>query len=127
MIWPQGKQRVYAYGAPCDMRKSFNTLSGLVSSMGQEITHGDVFLFVSKNKKRAKVLWFDGTGLCLMAKRLDQGVFAALWGVTSGALELSPNELRLFIEGCKVVGKMQLSPSLIDIDKASHIKSNSFR
>jgi len=37
-----------------------------------------LFLFVSRNRKRAKVLYFDGTGLCLLAKRLEKGRFAAV-------------------------------------------------
>ena len=73
MIAPSTRTRVFAYGAPCDMRKSFNTLSGLVSAMGHDVAAGDVFLFVAKNRKRAKVLWYDATGLVLLAKRLDVG------------------------------------------------------
>ena len=79
MIGPTGRVRVFGYPRPCDMRKSFNTLSGLVLAMECDVTSGDVFAFVSRNRKRAKVLWYDGTGLCLLAKRLDQGLFASLW------------------------------------------------
>jgi transposase len=91
MIGFAGQLRVYAYGAPCDMRKSFNTLTGLVLDMGHNISAGEVFLFVAKNKKRAKVLWHDGTGLCLLAKRIDVGHFAPIWRRVdaNGPLELS--------------------------------------
>ena len=59
---------VWAYGEPCDMRKSFNTLQALVErEMKRELATGDLFVFVPKNRKRAKVLYFDGTGLCLFA------------------------------------------------------------
>ena len=68
-------------------------------------------LFVSRNRIRAKVLLWDGTGLCLYAKRLERGRFACLWRRQEGeTLELSPNELRLFLEGCELVGQMRLSP-----------------
>ena len=64
----------WAYTEVCDMRKSFNTLGALVEQdMKRDVLSGDLFLFVSRNRKRAKVLYFDGTGLCLLAKRLDRG------------------------------------------------------
>ena len=127
MIGPSQRTRVLAYGASCDMRKSFLTLSGLVAAMGHSITAGDVFLFDGKNKRRAKVLWHDGTGLCLLAKRLDQGRFAALWNSQAGDVELTMSELRLLLEGCQLVGKMSLSPPPIDITKASRIGASDFR
>jgi len=120
--------RVFGYPKPCDMRKSFNTLAGLVLTMGHEITDGDVFAFVSRNRKRTKVLWYDGTGLCLLAKRIDVGKFAALWVRDDDeAIALTMNELSLLLEGCTVVGRMALSPSPIDVATASRVASASFR
>jgi len=127
VIGPRSRTRVFAYGAPCDMRKSFNTLSGLVSAMGHDVSAGDVFLFVAKNRKRAKVLWYDTTGLMLLAKRLDVGRFTAIWEADSGEIELTMNELQLLLEGCKVVGRMQLSPPPIDITQASRVSRSDFR
>lgn len=126
MIGPRKQTRVFAYGAACDMRKSFNTLSGLVQEMGHQVAAGDVFLFVSRNRKRAKVLWYDGTGLCLLAKRLDTGKFAAVWDCAQGELELTMSELQLLLEGCEVVGRMPLSPPPIDVAKASRVSRTSF-
>jgi len=106
---------VFAYTEPCDMRKSFNTLSALVEEeMQRSVLTGDLFLFVSRDRKRAKVLYFDGTGLCLLAKRLEKGQFSALWNrkKTSG-LELTPSELALFIEGSESVGRLPMSPPLL--------------
>jgi transposase len=60
---------VYAYGEPVDMRKSFNTLSALVVGLGREVLSGHFFLFVGRDRKRAKVLFFDGTGLCLLSNQ----------------------------------------------------------
>lgn len=126
MIGLEHRARVFAYGGPCDMRKSFNTLSGLVSSMGHEVAAGDVFLFISKNRKRAKVLWYDGTGLCLLCKRLDQGHFSAVWQNAAEELQLSVSELRLLLEGCEVVGRMPLSPPPVDVGRASRISPTDF-
>jgi transposase len=103
--------RVFAYAGPVDMRKSFNTLAALVHQMGQDLLVGDAFLFVSKRRNRAKVLWFDGTGLCLLAKRLEKGRFAAIWDrIHRGAGAMTVSELSLFLEGCELLGHRALSP-----------------
>ena len=61
--------------------KGFDGLCALVSQgLQRDPLNGDVFVFVSRNRVRAKVLHFDGTGLCVYAKRLERGRFAALWG-----------------------------------------------
>jgi transposase len=105
-------RRVHAYGEPVDMRKGFDGLYALVvESLGRDPLSGDLFLFVSRNRIRAKVLQWDGTGLCVYAKRLEKGRFARLWDVAvDGEVELSASELQLFLEGCEWVGRMPLSP-----------------
>jgi transposase len=108
--------RVFAHAAPTDLRKGFDGLAALVvEHLGRQATSGDLYLFVSRDRLRAKVLWWDGTGLCIHAKRLEQGRFAALWGrLREGQVELSAAELALFLEGCREVGRRPLSPPLVD-------------
>lgn len=113
MLGTTRKLTVYAYGQPCDMRKSFDTLSALVKEgMGGEVLSGDVFLFVGRDRKRAKALFFDGTGLCLYAKRLEKGRFAAVWKRerTGPSVRLTLPELTLFLEGSQLVGQKAVSP-----------------
>lgn len=105
-------RRAYAFAAPVDMRKGFEGLWGLCTQrLGRDVLSGDLFVFVGRDRRRAKVLLFDGTGLCLYHKRLLRGRFACLWR-DPGALELplSPSELELFLEGCALVGTQPLSP-----------------
>jgi transposase len=112
------KLTVYAYGQPCDMRKSFDTLSALVKEgMGGEVLSGDVFLFVGRDRKRAKALFFDGTGLCLYAKRLERGHFAAVWKRerTGASVRLTLPELTLFLEGSQLVGQQAVSPAAAEV------------
>jgi len=78
--------------------------------MERELLDGDLFLFVSRDRKRAKVLYFDGTGLCLLAKRLERGQFAAPWKQRRKEMTLS--ELALFIEGSEA-SRGPLSPPLL--------------
>jgi transposase len=107
---PRGVE-VFIYDEPCDMRRSFDKLSLLVESeMKRKLTDGDLFLFVSRDRKRAKVLYFDGTGLCLFSKRMTSERFAAPWKMTRRELTLS--ELSLFIEGASAV-RQRLSPPVL--------------
>lgn len=104
------KLRVFAHSGPVDMRKSFYTLAALVEAGGHEVVAGDAYLFVGRCRRRAKVLWFDGTGLCLLAKRLEQGRFAAVWERErdGGLVDLTTSELMVFLEGSEVVGRASI-------------------
>jgi len=113
-----GNVNVWVATQPVDMRKSFDTLSALVTEgMGGQVLSGDVFLFVGRNRKRAKALFFDGTGLCLYAKRLEKGRFAAVWKRTQQGqpVELTLPELTLFFEGSEWVGQKALSPAAAEL------------
>jgi transposase len=107
---------VYAFDEPCDMRKSFDTLTALVTEhMKHDVLAGDLYLFVSRDRKRSKVLYFDGTGMCLFAKRLEKGQFTATWKRAKSArgLAMRLSELSLFVEGSEVAARMPLSLSLL--------------
>lgn len=112
MRWHGRRVTVHAYGKPTDMRKGFDGLSALVTQhLGRDPLSGDVFLFVSANRVRAKVLHFDGTGLCVYAKRLERGRFAALWRDDSAApITLTVSELDLFLDGSTLIGRVALTP-----------------
>jgi len=73
MIGSTRQVTVWAYGAPADLRKGFDGLSALVTHrLERDPLSGDCYLFVNATRKRAKVLLWDGTGLCIYAKRLEQ-------------------------------------------------------
>jgi transposase len=59
------------------------------------------------------VLVWDGTGLCIFQKRLERSRFAKLWRSDGDAVVLTSTELALFIEGCDLVGRRSLSPSIV--------------
>ena len=116
MIWGGHSVRVFASREPVDLRKGFESLSALVrAGLGHDPTSGDLYLFVSRNRLRAKVLLWDGTGLCLYTKRLEAGRFAALWERPGGKeVELTSAELSLFLDGCELVGRERLSRARVD-------------
>jgi transposase len=82
-----------------DMRKGFDGLSALVQHvLKRDPFSGHVFVFRGKRGDRLKLLWWDGQGLCLYYKRLEQGRF--IWpSVVDGAVHLTQSELALLLEG----------------------------
>jgi transposase len=67
--------RVFVAAAPIDMRGSFDALAGAVRGLGLDPIDGHLYLFLNKRRRIAKALWFDGSGWCILAKRLEAGSF----------------------------------------------------
>jgi transposase len=107
--------RVFAYPEAVDLRKGYDGLFGLVrAGLGRDPLSGDLFLFASRRRNGCKVLFWDGTGLCLFQKRLERGRFASLFNSDGNTLQLTASELALFIEGCELVGRRSLSPGIVE-------------
>lgn len=67
--------RVFVAVEPVDMRGSFDALAGAVRRLGLDPVDGHLYLFLNKRRRLAKALWFDGSGWCVLAKRLEAGSF----------------------------------------------------
>jgi len=82
-----------------DMRKGIDGLAMLVQEVLKKSPHsGHMFVFRGGRADRIKILWWDGTGLCLFAKRLERGRF--VWPLTrEGAAVLTPAQLSMLCEG----------------------------
>ena len=82
-----------------DLRRGFTGLSGMVQTkLDQDPFSGHVFVFRGRRGHLIKVLWWDGDGLCLFAKRLERGRF--VWPqATSGTVSLSRAQLSMLLEG----------------------------
>ncbi len=108
--------KIYLSLAPCDMRKGFDGLSAQVRNILQlDPFSGAVFLFRGKRGDRLKALVWDGSGLCLYAKRLERGKF--VWPhAHEGALRLSAAQLAMLLEGLNwkqaIVHDEVITPSL---------------
>jgi transposase len=115
MRWSGRRVTVYAYADAVDMRKGFDGLSALVTAgMQRDPLNGDLYIFVSRDRVRAKVLHWDGTGLCVYAKRLERGRFARLWREDGDApVTLTVSELDLFLDGSTQVGRVALAPPAV--------------
>ena len=99
--------KIYLALKPCDMRKGFQGLSEIATEhLGQELAQQALFAFVNKRRNRLKLLYFDGTGLWVAAKRLEQGTFS--WPASNQAndkkLKLAPQALQLLLDGIDLKG-----------------------
>ena len=118
MIGSTRNVRVYGANAPVSMRNGIEGLAAIARhDLKRNPLSGDLFLFVGPTRRLAKVLYFDGTGMCLFYKRLEKGRFAALWrDADSSQVELTMTELTLFLEGSQLVGRFPVSPTAIGDD-----------
>jgi transposase len=113
MIGTTRQIRIWACDQPVNMRKSFDGLHAVARNhMGREPLEGDMFLFVARDRKQARVLYWDGTGLVVIAKRLERGRFNAPWedGDRQRPWQLTYTELALFLEGSRLAGRFEVSP-----------------
>ena len=84
--------KIWVACGPTDMRRGFDGLAMMVQDvLKQNPFGGHLFVFRGKRADRIKVLWWDGTGLCLYAKRLER----SLWGVHVYARDFGKNEVAL--------------------------------
>ena len=97
-LFPVGT-RIWIAAGVRDMRRGFHGLSAQVQAvLEQQPLSGHVFVFRGRRGDIVKVLWFDGDGLCLLAKRLERGRF--VWPqASSGTVSLSRAQLSMLLEG----------------------------
>ncbi len=99
MFFPESRVRVYLYGQAVDMRKSFDGLSAIArAAFTQDPTAGDLYVFVSRSGAQIKVLYFDRSGWCVWAKRLEAGRFIGDWS-KAHTREIDCTQLKLLLEG----------------------------
>lgn len=94
--------RVYLCTAPCDMRRSFDGLHGLVTSVMQlDAFGGHLFVFANRRRDRVKILYWDRDGFAVWAKRLEEGTYAMPFGDASQEprREITGQELGALLSG----------------------------
>jgi transposase len=99
MFFSEGQVRVYLYGSPCDMRKSFNGLIGLTkNAMKKDPLSGHLFVFVNRRGNYLKALYWDRSGFCIWSKFLQKGKFISNW-TRSKDREMDYTQLKMLLEG----------------------------
>lgn len=102
-----GSLKVFVALEPCDMRAGANTLEGLVSQhLKEEARSGALFVFTNKRRRLLKIIYWDGTGLWLLSKRLEQGTFSWPAAAQSGQvkLKLTPEAFSMLTDGMELRG-----------------------
>ena len=99
MISLPSHTRVWIAAGVTDLRRGFTGLSALVQTkLEQNPLSGQVFIFRGRRGDLVKLIWFDGDGLCLFAKRLERGRF--VWPqATEGSVSLTRAQLSMLLEG----------------------------
>lgn len=102
-----GSLKVFVAVAACDMRKGFNGLHALVTErLGEDPRQGALFVFSNRRHTRIKILCWDGTGLWVLTKRLEQGTFS--WPKNlepeTTKLKLTPQALAMLTDGVDLRG-----------------------
>ena len=105
-----GSIRVFLAVEPCDLRKSFDGLHAIATEqLGEDPRSGALFVFCNRRRTRLKILMFDGTGLWVCAKRLEEGTFSWPRSVEKNKIQLTPEALSMLTDGVDLRGA-QLRP-----------------
>jgi transposase len=98
MLWRGEARRVFAYGEALDLRRSFDGLLAVAKrELDEDVLSGSMFLFINRKQTLTKIVFWDRTGWCVLAKRLERGKFQ-LRG-SGMKRELSGRELELLLDG----------------------------
>jgi transposase len=99
MIGPPTPTQIWIAAGVTDLRRGFTGLSALVQSkLEKNPLSGQVFIFRGRRGDLVKLIWFDGDGLCLFAKRLERGRF--VWPqAKEGSVSLTRAQLSMLLEG----------------------------
>jgi len=94
--------KIFLATTPCDLRMNFNGLwNAAQKKLGEDPKSGALFVFSNRRHNRIKILYFDGTGVIVLAKRLEEGCFnfPRSAGEPSAKIRLAPQALQLLLDG----------------------------
>ena len=105
------RTKIFVSKDPTDMRASYDTLFQKAKKiLDQDPFSGHLFVFLNKRRTTCKCLYFDGTGLVIIAKRLERGQFAAINPYFRGKIILTQAEFSLLFEGASLDKRFIESP-----------------
>lgn len=102
MLSFSGSLRVMVALEPCDMRAGFNRLQALVAEeLREDVRSGTLFVFTNARRNRLKVLYWDGSGLWVLCKKLERGTFSWPRAAEAGRnkLQLAPEAFAMLTDG----------------------------
>ena len=112
MIAMNRRTRIFICKEPTDMRASYDSLFEKTRRhLHQDPFSGHLFVFINKRRTSCKCLYYDGTGLVLICKRLEKGLFCKLNPLYRGKVILTQAEFNLFFEGANLEKRFVESPN----------------
>lgn len=119
MISFNRRTKVFVCKDVTDMRASYDTLfSKAKSVLNQDPFSGHLFLFINRTRTSIKCLYYDGTGLVLVCKRMERGTFSKINPFYKGEIILTQAEFALFFEGASFEKRF--------IDSPAEVKKSAF-
>ena len=111
MIVLNRRTNIYVAKGPTDMRASYDTLFLKAKDvLNQDPFSGHLFVFLNRRRSSCKCLYYDGTGLVIIAKRLEEGLFTKINPYYQGDIILTQAEFNLFFEGADLTKRFLDSP-----------------
>jgi transposase len=112
MISFNRRTQVFVFKGPTDMRASYDSLFLKARDiLKQDPFSGHLFVFMNRRRTSCKCLFYDGTGLVIISKRLENGVFSKLNPYHAGEITLTQAEFSLFFEGSDLTKRFIDSPT----------------
>lgn len=111
MISFNRRTKVFVCKDPTDMRASYDSLFARAKdTLNQDPFSGHLFVFLNRSRSSCKCLYYDGTGLVLISKRLERGLFSKINPFFKGEIILTQAEFSLFFEGADLERRFVDSP-----------------
>lgn len=129
MVTLNRRTKIFVCKEATDMRASYDSLFGRVKAvLGQDPFSGHLFLFVNARRTSCKCLYYDGTGLVILMKRLEEGTFSRVNPYWRGELTLTQAEFGLFFEGADLQRRFISRPGTPSmIESPREVKKHAMR
>lgn len=100
MLHLSASQRYFLFQGDADMRKGFDSLSGIVTNlMRQSVLTGDIFIFLNRRNNHVKLLHWEGDGFALYHKRLERGTYERPRGPDAISMGVTQQQILLMLQG----------------------------
>ena len=110
------RTKIFVCKTPTDMRASYDSLFIKVQNLLEEDPlSGHLFVFINKRRTSCKCLYYDGTGLVIVSKRLERSTFSVINPLFKDKIKLTQAEFNLFFEGADLNKRFIDSPSQIKL------------
>lgn len=105
------RTKIFISKEATDMRASYDSLYSKVKKvLDKDPMSGHLFVFINKNRNSCKCLYYDGTGLVIVSKRLEKSLFCKINPYHKGEIVLTQAEFNLFFEGADLNKRFVESP-----------------